>query len=420
MQARVPPVPAPDAGGDKAWAAAGEQEQAEIRGLSVDVTEARRVEEALAFLAGASAELFSTLDLQEIIDRLAALAVPFLAEACAVTVSLPDGERRASVPEVGAAPGAGGGDGAGPCVLEVAFQARGRLPGTLRLLRSPGRPFEARELRLARELAERAGHALENALLYREAREAVQVREEFLSIASHELRTPLTALNLQARLLERAVVAEGARCEKIAHRVASVGRQVERMTRLVSNLLDVTRLRVNRLELTLEPLDLAGLVEQAAGRFQEELARAGRALHLSCAGPVHGSFDRTKLEQVVTNLVSNAIRHGAGPVEVAVEPGAGEVSFSVHDHGRGIAPEDRARVFQRFECGQNADGSGGLGLGLYIVRHIVEAHGGRIALESEPGTGSVFTVTLPLPRAADAGVPEAGASVEALGAARPS
>jgi len=167
------------------------------------------------------------------------------------------------------------------------------------------------------------------------------------------------------------------------------------MSRLVANLLDVTRLRVNRIVLSLERLDLAGLVEEVAGRFEEELERAGRPLRLSCPGPVHGTFDRTKLEQVVTNLLSNAIRYGAGPVEVEVASGAGEASLSVRDHGQGIPPEDQARLFQRFERGQNAADGGGLGLGLYIVRHIVEAHGGRIELTSEVGAGSVFTVSLP-------------------------
>lgn len=391
-------------------AEAGDHEELEVRGFSVDVTEARRAEEALAFLARASAALFSSLELQETIQHLASLGVPFLGDACAATLALPDGERCAFAPDDG--PGAALRDLAfgqvgplqGPRRLDgevwgvdIPFEARGRLVGTLRLLRRSARPFDLRELRVARELAERAGHALENALLYREAREAVQVREEFISVASHELRTPLTALTLQARLLERSVGKElQVAPEKLVQRVASVGRQVERMGRLVANLLDVTRLRVNRLELAPEPVDLAGLVEEVAGRFQEELARAGRALRVSTPGPVVGSWDRTKLEQVVTNLVSNAIRYGGtGPIEVTVRPGADEVSVAVRDHGRGIAPEDRARVFQRFERGQNADGAGGLGLGLYIVRNIVEAHGGRIDLESEVGAGSVFTVRLP-------------------------
>jgi signal transduction histidine kinase/DNA-binding response OmpR family regulator len=393
----------------------GELERPELRGFSVDVTEARLAEEALGFLARAGAELFSSLDLQETIARLAALAVPFLGDACGVTLSLPDGERSAFAPapaeaaaaalrDAGPSAGERAGqprrlrDGSGRWALEIPFRARERLPGTIRLLRAPGRPFGPRELHVAGELAERAGHALENALLYREAREAIQVREEFISVASHELRTPLTALTLQARLLERSLALECAPAApaKITQRVVSVGRQVERMSRLVANLLDVTRLRVNRMDLQPERLDLSGLVEEVAGRFQEELARAGRALRLACPGPLLGSWDRIKLEQVLTNLLSNAVRYGGdGPVDVEVRPDGDEVRVAVRDSGRGIAPEDQARVFQRFERGRNADGSGGLGLGLYIVRSIVEAHGGRIELASALGAGSEFTVRLP-------------------------
>jgi signal transduction histidine kinase len=117
---------------------------------------------------------------------------------------------------------------------------------------------------------------------------------------------------------------------------------------------------------------------------------------VAAPGPLLGRWDRVRLEQVVANLVSNAIRYGgAGPVEVTLRAGPGEVTLAVRDHGRGIAAEDRARIFDRYERGRNAQGAGGLGLGLYVVRRIVEAHGGRIAVESQPGDGATFTVTLP-------------------------
>lgn len=376
----------------------GERDAPELRGFSVDVTEARRAEDALAFLSRASVELFSSLDRREIARRLAALAVPVLADACRVTLTLPDGDVQASAPAAEAAPPG--------TPVSVPVRVRGQLAGTLLLGTSPGRPLGRRDAQLAAALAERAGQALENAFLYEEAQEAIQVREEFISVASHELRTPLTALTLQARLLERSAAPGG---EQLVRRVAVVGRQVERLNRLVANLLDVTRLRVQRLELAPEPFDLCGLVEEVSGRFQEELGRAGRVLRVEAPAPAQGIWDRTKLEQVVTNLVSNAIRYGgSAPIDVAVTAAGGEVRISVQDRGRGIAPEDRARIFRRFERGQNAEGSGGLGLGLYVVRQIVEAHGGRIEVESELGAGATFTVVLPVaPReaAADAAAP---------------
>ncbi|HYD42607.1 MAG TPA: ATP-binding protein [Anaeromyxobacter sp.] len=380
-----------------------ERDAPELRGFSVDVTEARRAEEALAFLARASVELFSSLDPREIARRLAGLAVPFLADACRVTVTLPDGEVQAAAP----ASGSDAEPSAGP--FSAPIRVRGQPAGTLHLATSPGRRLGRRDAQLAAALAERAGQALENAFLYQEAQEAIQVREEFISVASHELRTPLTALTLQARLLERSAAPGG---EQLVRRVAVVGRQVERLNRLVANLLDVTRLRVQRLELAPEPFDLCGLVEEVSGRFQEELGRARRVLRVSTPAPAQGIWDRTKLEQVVTNLVSNAIRYGGTePIDVAVHASGGEVRISVQDRGRGIAPEDRARIFRRFERGQNAEGSGGLGLGLYVVRQIVEAHGGRIDVESELGAGATFTVVLPVaPRADDRATADAAAT----------
>jgi signal transduction histidine kinase/DNA-binding response OmpR family regulator len=369
----------------------GEGDAPELRGFSVDVTEARRAGEALEFLARASVELFSSLDPQEIARRLTRLAVPYLADACRATITVAGEEVHASTPEEerGVHP-----DGS----LSLPLQARGQPAGALHLERAPLRPFGPRDAQIAAALAERAGQALENALLYQEAQEAIQVREEFISIASHELRTPLTALTLQARMLEKALAGGGAQAtpEALARRVTTAVRQVERMNRLVSNLLDVTRLRVHRLDLEPERFDLCALVEEVAARFQEELGRTGRELRISLEGPALGVWDRTKLEQVVSNLVSNAIRYGGdSPVDVAVRAAAGEVRVAVRDRGRGIAPEDLARIFRRFERGGNAHGSGGLGLGLYVVRHIVEAHRGRIEVESELDAGATFTVILP-------------------------
>ncbi|HET6439383.1 MAG TPA: ATP-binding protein [Anaeromyxobacter sp.] len=366
----------------------------ELRGFSVDVTETRQAEEVLEFLARAGAELAGSLELTETLRCAAALAVPFLADRCEVSVWLGERELRASAPREE--------DGEPPTSwrqprheMVVPLRVRRRELGRMRLLRR--QPPTLREMRLAEELARRAGQHLDNAVLYGEAREAVRLRDEFISVASHELRTPLTSLTLQVKVLQRwaAEPALQDAQEVLPGRLANVSRQVERLNRLVANLLDVTRLRVGRLELALEEFDLCGLVEEVAGRFSDELARGGRRIEVELARPVPGRWDRVRLEQVLTNLLSNAIRYGAGPVEVSVARAGEGVRLRVRDHGTGIGPEEQARIFDRYERGR-ASGGGGLGLGLYLVRLFVEAHGGAVALESGEGEGACFTVSLPL------------------------
>ena len=271
--------------------------------------------------------------------------------------------------------------GAGPIrVVSLALRGRARALGTLTLFAVARQGRDAtRDLRLAEELGRRAAQAIDHALVYRDAQHAVSVRDEFISVASHELRTPLTPLRLQMKALLRAVseLTEGARRDALLERLATCGRQVDRMTRLVANLLDVTRLHAGPLEVEREPLDLGELASDVAGRFRDELARAGRQLELVIDAGVSGSFDRMKLDQVITNLVSNAVRYGGqGPVAVTLRLEAGAAMLAVRDRGIGIGDGDLALVFDRYHKGTNSRAHGGLGLGLYITRRIVEAHGG--------------------------------------------
>ena len=143
-------------------------------------------------------------------------------------------------------------------------------------------------------------------------------------------------------------------------------------------------------------MDLAELARDVVARFHEQLERAGCDLRLTAEEPTRGSWDRALLDQVLTNLISNAIKFGAGaPIDVVVEPRRGSARLTVRDRGIGIATEDVRRIFGRFERAVSARHYGGLGLGLFVSRQIVEAHGGRIAVESRAGEGSTFTVELP-------------------------
>jgi signal transduction histidine kinase len=231
----------------------------------------------------------------------------------------------------------------------------------------------------------------------RQARDALNVREEFLSIASHELRTPLSALVLLLGSLQRVARDEKtAAGPKLAEKAARAVRVGERLARLVDSLLDVSRLAKGTLDLRPEDCDLAQIATETAERLQVEAQRAGCKLTTHAGGPVPGHWDALRLEQVVTNLLSNAIKYGAGsPIELRVFCNQASASLSVEDHGIGIAEQDQARIFTRFERAVPLRNYGGLGLGLYIARQIVEAHGGTIDIHSSVGQGSRFTVSLP-------------------------
>jgi signal transduction histidine kinase len=226
---------------------------------------------------------------------------------------------------------------------------------------------------------------------------AVAARDEFLSVAAHELRTPLTSLRLYIQRLARLTRNRDHDLPgELRERVENADRQVARLSRLVENLLDVSRINSGRLELEIEDVDLAELVRETLTRMAEDAERGRCPVDLQAPGPAIGRWDRLRLEQVVENLLSNAFKYGAGaPVKIAVADQGGDVMLEVRDHGIGIAPEDHERLFRRFERAVSERHYGGFGLGLWIVRQIVAALGGTVAVDSKPGAGARFTVVLP-------------------------
>ncbi|WP_437621543.1 sensor histidine kinase [Sorangium sp. So ce1151] len=229
-----------------------------------------------------------------------------------------------------------------------------------------------------------------------DSRAALAARDEFLSIAAHELRSPLNALMLTIHRLKLRVPEDGSLPE-LDRLVDMSQRQIDRLTSLVQNLLDVTRIRARRLELEFEPKDLLQIVRDAAEEAIEHARSAGTPVRIVASEPIFGLWDGARIEQVVQNLLTNALKYGGGsPIEVSLAREGATVKLTVRDHGPGIAAEDRDRVFEPFQRIASTYKSQSLGLGLYIVREIVQAHGGRIAIESPDGGGAAFVVRLPV------------------------
>ncbi|HEX7045253.1 MAG TPA: PAS domain-containing protein [Burkholderiales bacterium] len=231
-----------------------------------------------------------------------------------------------------------------------------------------------------------------------ELREAVRARDEFLSIASHELKTPLTAISLQAQIIRRATQpnAPANAIDRVPLLVDQMDRQVRRLARLVDDMLDISRLALGKLALHLETFDLTELAREVIERMAPEIMAIGSTLSLDAEEPVIGHWDRFRIDQVLVNLLTNAARYGEGnPIEVTVRGSPTQARLTVRDRGRGIAHEDQERIFQRFERVASEATPGGLGLGLFIVRQILELHEGSIRVESALGQGSLFIVELP-------------------------
>lgn len=220
---------------------------------------------------------------------------------------------------------------------------------------------------------------------------ALKVRDEFVSLASHELKTPLTALKLQMEMAGKTQDAD-----KLQRAIATSKRQLDRLASLVDDLLDLSSIRAGKLNFNFEDVDLSTVLAEVTERFQEALSQAGCELEISAQPGFVARIDRLRMEQVVSNLISNAIKYAPGrPLRIALD-GAGptQVSLMIQDSGPGIPPELLPTIFERFRRLEPFK-SRGLGLGLYIVDRIVKAHGGTISVQSSVGQGTTFNIVLP-------------------------
>jgi signal transduction histidine kinase len=409
-------------------------------------TQQRHARQAAELLAEASRVLNASLDAATAVAQLSRLVVPALADCCVVDLFDAGGAVRAAathadpaeetrlrgvVPTVDAGPGETARSARetelpqllGGCPAEaglvVPLHAAGRAVGRLVMGRTrPGARFAPQEVALAEELGRRAAMAVENARLFGEARAATEARQHTLAVVAHDLRNPLTAIRMDAEMLVHMIGPTlGAFQRESLERIYAI---TGRMDGLIQDLLEVSRMGRGTLALERFPRDPATLLAEAAHTLRPLAAAHRLRLETDAApGLPPVLVDSARAVQIVSNLVGNAVKFTpeGGAVTLSCAPGRDEVRFAVTDTGPGIPAEQVPHIFGAFWQAQHADRRG-LGLGLSIARGLVEAHGGRIWVESEPGRGASFVFTLPLaettPDAEDAALASAGAAIDLL------
>jgi len=233
-----------------------------------------------------------------------------------------------------------------------------------------------------------------------ELEHAVRMRDDFMSIVSHEVRTPLNGLILETQLRKLHLAKDNTAAftlDKLRAMVDRDERQIQSLIRLIEDMLDVSRIRTGKLSIRPSRFDLVQLVGNLLENFAAQIQAAESSISFTGEQPVMGTWDEFRIEQVVANLLTNALRYGShNPIDVRVYSEDGQARVDVLDHGIGISEENQKRIFQQFERVSANHVIAGLGLGLFISEQIVAAHGGSISVESEEGKGSLFRVCLPL------------------------
>ncbi len=415
-----------------------------------DITERKVLEQNLQFLARASMLLSSSLDFAIIWDHLVNLAVPFIADWCSVDIVNEQGVLEvAAIKHIDPAKVAlireyrqlypiSMSDTSGtpelirtkqpqflPEIPDAFLVAAARSPRELEIMRGLGAtsslnvPLVVRgkgvggiafvtsesrkrlteaDVAMAEELARHASLALENALLYQEARQAIALRDDFIVVASHELKTPVTSLKMYTQVLQRQLARTGE--ESQSRSLAKMDAQLDKLTRLINDLLNVSRLQQGRLEFQEGAFDMNAVVRETIEHIRPTSEKHSIQLEGQIERPVWG--DRDRIGQVFTNLLTNAIKFspGADRVLVRLIEAPEQAVVSVRDFGIGIDQEHQSRIFDQFYRVTDPDERTfpGLGIGLYISREIIRRHGGSIQVASEKGQGAEFRFSVPYTR----------------------
>jgi signal transduction histidine kinase len=280
---------------------------------------------------------------------------------------------------------------------------------------------QRREMRRQMEALERSRREQETLLgelnkTQEELQRSLRMRDDFMSLVAHELRTPLNTLFLETQMrslqLKRGNM-PAFNPDQMANMIKRDERQIKAMIRLIDDMLDVSRMKSGTLSIRPGKVELMGLLERVVNDLSLQAAAAGSILQLAAHAPVEGWWDEFRIEQVIVNLLTNALRYGGGgAVEISVhkvecEAGGSTVRIDVRDHGKGIAPDFIDRIFEPYERGAKSGEPKGLGLGLYISRQLASSHGGQLTVQSAPGQGATFSLTLPC---AEADVPATAVS----------
>ncbi|HEY1012532.1 MAG TPA: ATP-binding protein [Herpetosiphonaceae bacterium] len=420
-------------------------------GVSRDITERKRAEDGLEFLALAGSRLSQSLDEPAVLRELADLAVAELADVCLAYLA---DEGRAAISDLVGAhadpaqasvvrlfqhgyrpdfanPGSivirvikTGESELYPAIerrhyetvafdeeslalfeqldpfsgMVVPIQAGDAALGAIVLLTSRSqRQYDPIDLALAEDLGRRAGAAIENARLYRAARDAARVRDQFISVAAHELKNPLTTLLGMTQILKRRVEREATLGERDQRALGQINHQAQRLNKLISGLLDLSRLEDGQLSIERAPVDLAALLARVVEETAAGLTRHTIAFEPPARAPIIAG-DELRLEQVFHNILQNAVKYSPDGGEISVELASDSqrAAVTISDQGEGIPAEALPHIFARFYRADNARSYPGMGVGLSVVKEIVSLHGGTVEAASEPGGGAVFTLLLPL------------------------